>query len=430
MCGRTSQTVGAFTAGDRALGVSPQHSFAASSVAFQTTKKNTSNNLSTSSFDNYNLSPGMGAVVIFHRRQQYQQSSGTSNVNANNDNSTSAATGDNDDGASSGAPVLCSDVKIWGLVPQRGTRNKPLAGGMGQHFSNLMFNARSETLYEKQTFLRLCRAKQSCVVAVDGYFEWKQQGDGPTAKGMKKQPYFVHRQQQQQQQQTSQPKPNDKDEKQQTITEPPCLLLAGLWTSVPTGRDEDPVLDTFTILTTDSCHPIEWLHDRMPVCIWDNALATEWLTNPTQELCGKLVADQLQKSKASAAAAATSDGDSESSAVKVEFLQTHVVTKEMSSTKFRSAEAIRAIKLPKLKTVKSFFQSVPLDGHRSLPQQPVGKMKRKTVTTASALTSRIASGSATNNIASSKSPTKRIKPSSPAVSKKGTITSFFAKQNR
>lgn len=428
MCGRTAQTVGAFTAGDRALGVSPQHSFATSSDAFQTTNNNnTSNNRSTSSFDNYNLSPGMGAVVIFHRRKQYQQSSGTSNVNANNDNCTSATTDDNGDGVSSAAPVLCSDVKVWGLVPQRGTRNKPLPGGMGQHFSNLMFNARSETLYEKQTFLRLCRAKQSCVVAVDGYFEWKQQADGPTGKGMKKQPYFVHRQQNQQQ--TSQPKSNDKDEKQQTITEPPCLLLAGLWTSVPTGRDEDPVLDTFTILTTDSCHPIEWLHDRMPVCIWDNTLATEWLTNPTQELCRKLVADQLQKSKA-AAAAATSDGGTESSAVKVDFLQTHAVTKEMSSTKFRSAEAIRAIKLPKLKTVKSFFQSVPPGGHRSLPQQPVGKMKRKSVATASTLTSRVASGSATSNITSSKSPTKRIKPSSPAVSKKGTITSFFAKQNR
>ena len=62
---------------------------------------------------------------------------------------------------------------------------------MGMHFAGLMYNARTDTLFSKPTFSRLAKEGRSCVVALDGYFEWKASPLGG-GKG-KKQPYFVHR---------------------------------------------------------------------------------------------------------------------------------------------------------------------------------------------------------------------------------------------
>ena len=71
-----------------------------------------------------NLSPGMPSLV-FHK-----------------------------DNLSSSNAVFLSE-KIWGLVPKAGTKSSPLPDGPSKHYSNLMFNARSESLYEKKTFSNL-----------------------------------------------------------------------------------------------------------------------------------------------------------------------------------------------------------------------------------------------------------------------------------
>uniref|UniRef100_A0A0E0PXT8 Embryonic stem cell-specific 5-hydroxymethylcytosine-binding protein n=1 Tax=Oryza rufipogon TaxID=4529 RepID=A0A0E0PXT8_ORYRU len=65
----------------------------------------------------------------------------------------------------------------WGLVPSfTGKNEKP------DHFR--MFNARSESIKEKASFRRLI-PNNRCLVAVEGFYEWKK--DGP-----KKMPYYIH----------------------------------------------------------------------------------------------------------------------------------------------------------------------------------------------------------------------------------------------
>ena len=240
--------------------------------------------------NNYNMSPGMDAMVFWMEDGQ-----------------------------------LCLDRKVWGLVPKRGTTDHPLPSDtkarMALHFSNLMYNARTDTMYEKPTFSRLAHQGKSCLVALDGYFEWKS---SPLAGGKgKKQPYFVYRNQ-------NQKNPMDLGGKNQNY-----LLLPGLWTRVTTGLEDEPTLDTFTIFTTDANQQMAWLHHRMPVCCWDLALAKEWLERPTQKLHAQL--DAMARVK--------SDG-----------LAWHMVTTEMSKVNFRDKVAIQA--LPKAKTVASFFTAM------------------------------------------------------------------------
>ena len=299
--------------------------------------------------DNYNLSPGMDAMVFYK----------------------------GEDG------MICMDRKVWGLVTKRGTKAHPLPPGMGKHFEGLMFNARSDTLYQKPTFGRLAGMKRSCVVALDGYFEWKTDVGGGKSK---KQPYFVKR--------------ATKDDCQK-----PFLLMAGLWNQVPTGIDHSPLLDTFTIITTEVCEPISWLHSRMPVCIWDETAALEWITNPTEKLHNEITKSAQQTPK--------------------DALDAYPVTKEMSSTKFRSADAIK--RLQKEKTVKDFFLAMNAAAQKS-PSSDKGKaqsMGKKTK----------ANSASTTNVAPAKSALKRqatpeISMQSPSKKRKTATASSLKHHSR
>lgn len=76
--------------------------------------------------------------------------------------------------AQDGSVIQCMK---WGLVPSfTGKTEKP------DHFR--MFNARSESVKEKASFRRLI-PKNRCLVAVEGFYEWKKDGS-------KKQPYYIH----------------------------------------------------------------------------------------------------------------------------------------------------------------------------------------------------------------------------------------------
>jgi putative SOS response-associated peptidase YedK len=253
--------------------------------------------------DNYNMSPGMDATVFW-------------------------MDGDHEgtDGGCIG--TIQMGRKYWGLVVKPGTERTPLPPPgkerMALHFNNLMYNARTDTLFSKPTFSRLTAQGKSCIVALDGYFEWKS---SPLAGGKgKKQPHYVYRRRNEQDKETLKTPQRQQDQ--------PFLLLAGLWTRVKTGIPEEPFLDTFTILTTEANSSIQWLHHRMPVCIWDLALAREWLNRPTEALHQTL--DQAAKQK--------TDG-----------FEWHMVTTEMSSVKFRDQSAIKSI--PKPKSVLSYFTS-------------------------------------------------------------------------
>lgn len=240
--------------------------------------------------DNFNLSPGMDAFVIWK----------------------------DDKG------VVQVDRKVWGLVTRPGAKATPLAQGMSAHFSNLMFNARSDTLFDKPTFARLLNAKRSCLVVVDGFFEWKTELS-------KKQPYYVY--------------------------SPHGLVMAGLWTSVATGRPDEETLETFTVVTTEASEQLKWLHSRQPVMIDDWSVARQWL-NCQGSL--RALLDRCQTPQT---------------------LKWHAVSPQMSNLKFRSEEAIRA--LPKLKTIESMFAKAATPKKKLASKKPdkpvVPDSKRKSV---------------------------------------------------
>lgn len=124
----------------------------------------------------------------------------------------------------------------WGLIPSFTKKNeKP-------DFYK-MFNARSESVTEKASFRRLL-PKSRCLVAVEGFYEWKKDGS-------KKQPYYIH------------------------FKDGRPLVFAALYDTWQSSEGE--ILYTFTILTTSSSSALEWLHDRMPVILGDKESSDAWL---------------------------------------------------------------------------------------------------------------------------------------------------------
>jgi putative SOS response-associated peptidase YedK len=333
MCGRTAQTGAAVRAAAEMLNVSLPLEIAAphtsESSSPTNSKRSDSDNQDRLMRDNYNMSPGMDALVF---------------VLDSNDQ-------------------IKVERKVWGLVTRGGTPSNPLPSGMGQHFSNLMFNARSDTMYQKPSFSQLAKSRKSCLVAFDGFYEWK------TELG-KKQPYFVYRK---------------KLPKESANGNLPFLLMPGLWTSVQTGRETDPVLDTFTLITSDVCPSLKWLHTRMPVCLWDTNLAKEWLRSPSDKTFKKI----------------------EAQASEMEQFAWHAVTPDMSSVKYRSQDALKA--LPKMKTVDSFFKKQTNTGAGIKPTNHEKKRADEV-----------------RELQSSKKPRTNLTTSSPATPKKGSILNFFS----
>lgn len=263
MCGRTAQSVQTVRAAAVSFGI-PENSIAHEN----------------DHGDNYNLSPGMDAWV-FH--------------NTSGDGTT-----------------LQVSRKVWGLVTRPGTTGQPLEeNDMGRHFQNLMFNARSDDGHLQPTFARLAGARKTCVVAVDGFFEWK------TETGAK-QPYFVSC-------------------KQNSYT-----LLAGLWTSVSTGRPDRSRLDTFTILTTAAAPSLRWLHSRMPVRLPTVEAANQWLSTASVPPTDTITPWKW-----------------------------HKVAPAMTSLKFRSEKAIAP--LPPTKTIDSMFRSFAKKVESASPQKEPAK---------------------------------------------------------
>ncbi|KAM3382520.1 abasic site processing protein YoqW [Capsicum galapagoense] len=139
-----------------------------------------------------------------------------------------------DDLNDDGAVVHCMK---WGLVPSFTKKTeKP------DHYK--MFNARSESIKAKASFRRLV-PKNRCLVAVEGFYEWKNDGS-------KKQPYYIH------------------------FKDGQPLVFAALYDSWKNPKGE--VLYTFTILTTSVSSSLVWLHDRMPVILGNKDAADMWLS--------------------------------------------------------------------------------------------------------------------------------------------------------
>ena len=222
---------------------------------------------------------------------------------------------------------------IWGLVPNNGTKHTPHLLPTDSTFSvsphYTMFNARSETIYEKNSFSGLINGNQTCVLAVDGYYEWTE---SQSSSDKRKQPYFVCNK-------SKQRRP---------------LLLAGLWTCVKTGKQvqnqltqrmQDETITTFTILTTDA-HPnyYTWLHPRQPIMLWNTQIALEWLLRPTHAVVEKLRTIPI---KGSTELKLQSIWENE--------LLVYPVSKQINDPKYQGTDCTEEVKLEKIPSIKSFF---------------------------------------------------------------------------
>ena len=209
-----------------------------------------------------------------------------------------------------------TDEMIWGLIPNDGSTKLPHRVPTGEGFSvsphYKMFNARSETVYEKVSFSRYIRSGQTCIFAVDGYYEWTQ----PNQKAAKKQPYFVR----------------SGDSRQP-------LLLAGIYARVKTGRKDaegkDEMMSTFAVLTADAHSQYAWLHPRQPLMIPDLELARAWLNNNPRNVL-KEIRD----------IAGSTLWDS---------LSVYPVTTKMNDARYQGDDCATEIKLKKVRSLQSFF---------------------------------------------------------------------------
>lgn len=126
----------------------------------------------------------------------------------------------------------------WGLLP-RWAKDRKLA--------YRTINARAETIASKPSFRSAYRYRR-CIVPASGYYEWVKADDGG------KQPYLIRR------------------------ADDAVLSMAGLWERwTPPG--EDGVVESCTVVTTESVGQVRDVHHRMPVLL-DRADFDRWL-DPT-----------------------------------------------------------------------------------------------------------------------------------------------------
>jgi putative SOS response-associated peptidase YedK len=142
--------------------------------------------------------------------------------------------------------TLRFSVARWGLVP---------AWAKDPAIGSKMINARAETLAEKPSFRTAFRQRR-CVVPADGFYEWASEGKA-------KKPYWIRR------------------------ADGRIMALAGLWerAKAPDGG----TLETYTIVTTESRGAARRLHDRCPVILEPEDVAT-WLAPADGTALGPLLA--------------------------------------------------------------------------------------------------------------------------------------------
>ncbi len=134
----------------------------------------------------------------------------------------------------------------WGLVPHWSKDVK---------IGYKMINARAETVASKPAFRAALRARR-CIIPASGFFEWLK-------KDKTKQPYYLFR----------------KDGHP--------MALAGLWERWENPDKPGEIIESCTIITTESNSLVAKLHNRMPAILEPDSFAP-WLDpqqqNPTDLL--------------------------------------------------------------------------------------------------------------------------------------------------
>ena len=419
MCGRASQSVRGVERSAELLGASPPPPPSSSSS-------------SSSSFDNPNLSPGMRSLVFRHR-----------------DGKVDGGVGEGTDDRG----MIACEESVWGLIVRGGTSGTPLPPGPSKHFADLRFNARADTLYDRRTFRDLAGRGRTCVVAVDGFYEWGEAdpaevgGGGGGGPRRQRQPYYVRR------------------------ADGAPMWIAGLWTSVPTGRkgggggsgSEPPgrngggeggsgrgsapeeMLDTFALLTTEACPELRWLHHRQPVVLGDVRSALRWMRDPSREAVREL-ADRASRGSGAGGGSGSGSGRGSGKGAKEAnaaadyyappSLAWHPVTRRMSRVQYRGADSVDPIRIERIPSVRALFARAATS--RSAEEGGGGEKGKAKAAAAAAAAEEEEAGppgpkrmgsvlaSSPRSWGASSSP-KKARTSSPASPpRRGQITSFFA----
>lgn len=128
----------------------------------------------------------------------------------------------------------------WGLIP---SWSRDISIGAK------MINARSETITEKASFKHAFE-QQRCLVITDGYYEWKK------ISSKSKIPYRIQ------------------------LNSEQLFSFAGLWEKY--HAEDDSIIYTFTIITTESNDKTVHIHERMPV-ILNPDTEKIWLNNQSSK---------------------------------------------------------------------------------------------------------------------------------------------------
>ena len=346
--------------------------------------------------DNYNLAPGSHGVVFHASQHNNTDSNADSNADASHSSSAAGAPSNKPatTTSSAGSTVIVSSAKTWGLCPKNGTINHPLPDGPGKHFSNLMYNARSDTLYSKRTFSKLALESQTCLWPVHGYYEWKHdEGDVLLSKGKggkRKQPYLVKRRE----------KERDGGNRNGN-RKPSFLLIPGLWNRVKTGRKirieavkgegmnactntgqeilQDEFIETFTLITTEACSSLQWLHHRQPILLDNLDLAMEWLLHPNSDVLNRMRKEAKDMGLGLGEELLLTAGDGDIINTKEKntqngngLIEWYPVTKNMSKLGYKSKDCVDQIKIEKVASVKSFFTAAGGEKRKSSCTTSVG----------------------------------------------------------
>jgi len=127
----------------------------------------------------------------------------------------------------------------WGMIPHW-SKKQPEFGDIIR-----AMNARDESLITNLPIFNYSKKSRRCVVIADGFFEWLKDSNP-------RQPYFVR------------------------FQEGKVLTMAGLydvWKNPETGEE----LYSYTVITTDPCPTLTFLHDRMPQLLESDEEIDQWL---------------------------------------------------------------------------------------------------------------------------------------------------------
>jgi putative SOS response-associated peptidase YedK len=141
----------------------------------------------------------------------------------------------------------------WGLIPPWA---KTSDDGGPDTKGPLLINARADKVTTSPAFRTSAKGKR-CLVPMDGWYEWRPNGESASGKKAPKTPFYM------------------------SGADGEPLFMAGLWTTwrprESTGASSSlPPLLSCTIITTDAAGPLAEIHDRMPLTIsksdWDRWL--------------------------------------------------------------------------------------------------------------------------------------------------------------